>query len=55
MSLRIAQDYFENNLSDPEDQFQLNGDYYERTVSEDDLVFSFSESADGKRFILILK
>ena len=52
MSFRIAQDYFENNLSDPDSQFQRNGDYFERTVGEDDLTFSLSESADGKNFVL---
>ena len=50
LSLKIAQDYFENNLSDPDDQFQRNGDFYERTIGEDDLTLSFSDNADGKNF-----
>ena len=44
MSFRISQDYFENNLSDPNNDYTLNNGYYERTVEESDLDFAFGEN-----------
>ena len=48
MSFKIAADYFQNNLSDQEDSFTLNGDFYERTVSGNDLALSFDSQSDSK-------
>ena len=44
ISFRISQDYFENNLSDPNNDYTLNNGYYERTVEESDLDFAFGEN-----------
>ena len=51
MSLKIAKDYFDNNYSDQIDLFQLSedGEFYERTIAENDLELSFDDDLDGKR------
>ena len=48
MSFRIAQDYFENNLNDPNNDYSLNNGFYERTIEEADLDFTFGDSNDRK-------
>ena len=48
MSFRIAQDYFENNLNDPNNDYSLNNGFYERTIEEADLDFAFGDSNDRK-------
>lgn len=44
LSVRFSQDYFDNNIDDPNDDFVLNGGYYERTIEESDLDFQFGEN-----------
>ena len=48
LSFRISQDYFENNLSNSNDEYTLNNGFYERTIVESDLDFAFGESNDRK-------
>ena len=48
MSFRIAQDYFENNLDDPNNDYTLNNGFYERTIEEADLDFALDDSNDRK-------
>ena len=51
MSLKIEREYFENNLIDQSDLFQLSseGTFYTRTISEHDLELSFDDITDGER------
>ena len=57
MSLKIAKDYFDNNYSDQIDLFQLSedGEFYERTIAENDLELSFDDDLDGKRWFLFVE
>ena len=48
LSFRISQEYFENNLSDPNNDFTFENGFYERTVDEADLEFSFEDENDRK-------
>ena len=48
LAFRIAQDYFENNLDDPNNDYTLNNGFYERTIEEADLDFAFGDSNDRK-------
>ena len=52
MSLKIEREYFENNLIDQSDLFQLSSDgtFYTRTISENDLELSFDDITDGERY-----
>ena len=49
LTYKIAKQYFDNNLSDQTDSFTLNadGDFYERTIDENDLSLSFDANSDG--------
>ena len=49
LSFKIAKTYFDDNLSDQIDSFTLNddGDFYERTIAENDLTLEFSSETDG--------
>ena len=53
LSLKIAEDYFNNNLSGNEDDFHLENGYYERTIPETDLNLEFGTTDDGKLIIKI--
>ena len=57
LSFKIAKDFFENSLMDQVDSFTLNADqdFYERTVSENDLVLSFDPNSDGEPFFVASK
>ena len=48
LAFRIAQDYFENNLDDPNNDYTLNNGFYERTIEEADLDFAFEVGNDRK-------
>ena len=43
MNLQIEKDHFELNFQGQEAGFQLDGGYYKKTVSEDDLVVGFDD------------
>ena len=49
LSFKIAKTYFDANLSDQTDSFTLNddGDFYERTIAQNDLTLEFSSETDG--------
>ena len=47
LTLKIEEDYFENNLSDQSGFVQDNG-YYVKTINESDLDFEFSATDDGE-------
>ena len=53
LTFRIAQEYFENNLSDEEDLYTFvpvdgpDGGFYDRTIHQDDLTLSFDTETDG--------
>ena len=46
--MKIDEDYFNNNLSENADYFNLENGQYERTISEADLNFAFGTTNDGK-------
>ena len=48
LSFRIAQAYFENNLSNTNEDYTLNNGFYERSIEESDLDFAFDDSNDRK-------
>ena len=41
MSIKIARDYFENNLSAEEANFELEGNFYARTLPESEVQLGF--------------
>ena len=46
LTLKIEEDYFENNLSG-QDGFNQDNGYYVKTINESDLEFEFSTTDDG--------
>ena len=57
LSFKIAKTYFDDNLSDQIDSFTLNedGDFYERTIAQNDLTLEFSSETDGQPFHFYFK
>ena len=48
LSYKIAQDFFENNLSEQGADYTLENGFYTRRIGEDGLTLSFSDTEDGK-------
>lgn len=48
LSIKIAKDYFENNLSAAESNFDLADGFYSRSIPEDELELAFDTVNDGK-------
>ena len=48
LTFKIAEDYFENNITDEENNFNLADGFYSRTIPQDDLVLAFDSTDDGK-------
>ena len=48
MTFKVAEDYFENNISDEDNNFNLADGFYSRTIQQDDLVLAFDNTDDGK-------
>ena len=54
MSIKIAQAYFENNLSMQANDFDLIDGFYSRTLPENELEIGFDDAEDGECDIFIL-
>ena len=48
MTLKITEDYFNNNLYSASDDFNLANGYYERVIPENELDFEFGTTDDGR-------
>ena len=48
MTFKIEQEYFENNISDDDNNFVLADGFYSRTIQQDELVLAFDTTDDGK-------
>ena len=48
MTFKIRQDYFENNISDEDDDFVLADGFYSRTIQQDELTLAFDDTDDGQ-------
>ena len=48
LTFKIEQEYFENNISDEENNFVLADGFYSRTVHQDDLTLAFDTTDDGE-------
>ena len=47
MTFKIEQEYFENNISDDDDNFDLADGFYSRTIQQDELTLAFDDTDDG--------
>ena len=52
LTIKIAEDYFNNNLSSQTADFDNKNGYYERTIPEAELDFEFGTDEDGKTYYL---
>ena len=55
LTFKIEQEYFENNISDDDDNFDLADGFYSRTIQQDELTLAFNDTDDGYshcRFII---
>ena len=48
MTFKIEQEYFENNITDDDDNFVLADGFYSRTILQDELTLAFDDTDDGK-------
>ena len=48
--MKIAEDYFNNNLSSQTAVFDLKNGYYERTIPEAELNFEFGTDDEGNAY-----
>ena len=55
MSIKIAQAYFENNLSMQANDFDLIDGFYSRTLPENELEIGFDDAEDGECNVLYLE
>ena len=53
LTLKIDEDYFNNNLAENADNYDLENGQYERTIPEADLNFSFGTTDDGNNTYMI--
>ena len=47
LTYKIAQDYFSNNLSGQEGDYELRDGYYHRIIEESELTLGFGTNANG--------
>ena len=47
LTFKIAQDYFSNNLSGQEGDYELRDGYYHRIIEESELTLGFGTNDDG--------
>ena len=47
LTFKIEQEYFENNISDDDDNFNLADGFYSRTIQQDELTLAFDDTDDG--------
>ena len=47
LTFKIEQEYFENNISDDDDNFDLADGFYSRTIQQDELTLAFDDTDDG--------
>ena len=48
LTFKIQEDYFENNISDEENNFVLADGFYSRSIQQDELVLAFHATDDGQ-------
>ena len=48
MTIEIAEDWFNNNLSGQESEYTLENGVFTKTIAEADLTFEFSTETDRK-------
>ena len=48
LTFKIEQEYFENNITDDDDNFDQDDDgFYSRTIQQDELTLAFDDTDDG--------
>ena len=47
LTFKIEQEYFENNISDEDNDFVLADGFYSRSIQQDELVLAFHATDDG--------
>ena len=48
LTFKIEQEYFENNITDDDDNFDQDDDgFYSRTILQDELALAFDDTDDG--------
>ena len=57
LSFKIAKEYFDLNLSDQANAFELDSDggYYQRTIPEKELSLAFDPDSDGRDSFMFIK
>ena len=48
LTFKIEQEYFENNITDDDDNFVLADGFYSRTILQDELTLAFDDTDDGE-------
>ena len=48
LTFQIEQEYFENNISDEDDDFNFADGFYYRTIQQDELTLAFDDTDDGQ-------
>ena len=48
LTFKIEQEYFENNISDDDNNFVLADGFYSRTIEQDELTLAFDDTDDGQ-------